>query len=375
MSRLVLIGGGHSHVEVLRQLAKKTMKDTAVQLVSDRRYALYSGMLPGWVAGHYAFEACCIDLPALCRAAGARFVESRADHIDAARQRVRCSDGSEIAYDVLSINVGAVPDMASIIGGAVHGIAVKPLTAFIDAWKRMEDAARRASKSLTIAVVGGGAGGIELALAMRHKLSLIRNNVNRDALHVFTDKPNILGDHGARVQRKLERILETRGIQLHRESPVSALSGSALRYGRDGMLAIDYAVVATAVRGMEWLASSGLQIDQEGFVVTNAALQSLSHPMVFAAGDTATLQGWRVPKSGVYAVRQGPILAENLRRMLNGCALRSYRPQRTTLALISTGERYAVASWNGMAAEGSWVWRWKDAIDRGFIAKYRIGSR
>jgi selenide,water dikinase len=375
MSRLVLLGGGHSHVEVLRQLAQKTMKDTAVQLVSDQRYALYSGMLPGWVAGHYAFEACCIDLPALCRAAGARFVESRADHIDAARQRVRCTNGIEIAYDVLSINVGAVPDTASIAGAALHGIAVKPLTAFITAWNKMQGHARRASQPLTIAVVGGGAGGIELALAMRQKLSLIRNNVDRDALHVFTDKPNILSDHGVRVQRKLERILETHGVQLHRESPVSALTARKLQYGRDGMLAIDYAVIATAVRGMGWLASSGLQIDRDGFVVTNAALQSLSHPVVFAAGDTATLQGCRVPKSGVYAVRQGPVLAENLRRMLEGRALLAYRPQRNALALISTGKRYAVASWNGLAAEGSWVWRWKDVIDRRFIAKYRIRSR
>jgi selenide, water dikinase len=372
MSRLVLLGGGHSHVEVLRQLALRPMTDTSVHIVSDERYALYSGMLPGWVAGHYAFDACCIDLPALCRAAGARFSEARAHHIDAALQRVRLNDGSEIDYDFLSINIGAVPDTESIPGAALHGIAVKPLTAFVSAWKAMQDAARRADKPLTIAVVGAGAGGVELALAMNRKLSTMRQNHSRDPLHLFTDKTSILSEHGLRVQRKFERILGDQGIVLHRESPVTALAEGKLQYGREGILAFDYAVIATPVRGMAWLARSGLRVEQRGFIVTNAALQSSSHPTVFAAGDAAAMEGCSVPKSGVYAVRQGPILAENLRRVLAGRTLLPYRPQRSALALISTGERYAVASWNGVAVEGNWVWRWKDAIDRGFIAKYRV---
>ena len=368
MKRLVLLGGGHSHVEVLRRFGRAPVRDAGVVLVSSEPRTVYSGMLPGFVAGHYAFSDCHIELEPLCRAAGARFRRARAEDIDPIARHVHCSDGSVLEYDYLSINIGAAPESNSILGSREHAVPVKPLTRFVQEWSSILQAEQTENDATTIAVIGAGAGGVELILAIEHRLSRERKAA---ALHLLTDAAAILPDHGAAVRQKLERILGARGIHVHVRSRVTALGESVLHREHGPPLTTRHAVLATSASAPQWLARSGLQIDARGFVRVNAALQSLSHPTVFAAGDVASIKGHPLPKSGVYAVRQGPPLAENLRRALTAQPLIAYSPQSSTLALISTGNRYAVASWRAFAVEGRWVWRWKDRIDRRFIARYR----
>jgi selenide,water dikinase len=136
-------------------------------------------------------------------------------------------------------------------------------------------------------------------------------------------------------------------------------------------LPVDAALWATGAAPAAFLRETGLALDAGGFVEIDATLRSTSHPEVFAAGDVASMRGTPRPKSGVYAVRQGPPLARNLAAALAGGALAAYRPQREALALITTGERYAVATRGGLTLQGAWVWRWKDWIDRRFMARYR----
>jgi selenide,water dikinase len=222
-----------------------------------------------------------------------------------------------------------------------------------------------------IAVVGGGAGGVEVLLAMHHRLStVLRADAPRLAL--ITDQPNILPTHAPVVRARFGRILVERGAVLHLSSPATAVEPGTLVVTHGRRIAVDRIVWATSAAAAPWLAESGLACDDNGFVRIDDHLRSTSHPFVFAAGDCAAQLGHPRPKSGVFAVRQGPPLAANLRRAAHQLPLSKYVPQRHALAIISTGDRHAIASRGPFVVEGDWVWRWKDRIDRAFMAKYSL---
>ena len=369
MERLLLLGGGHSHVEVIRRFGVRPLRDVAITLVSPDRYTPYSGMLPGFVAGHYDYDDCHIDLEPLCAAAGILFHHAKASALDPDAGRVVCSDGSVVDYDVVSIDVGSTPDVRAISGALEHGIPVKPVAEFLRAWEDIH-AALRDGRRLSLAFVGGGAGAVELAAAMHHRLTA-EVSAATVPISLLTDAASILSTHPASVQRIFERLFHRCGIEVRCGVKVARISPGRVECADGSSLSADHAIIATGVGAPGWITESGLKPDARGFVAVNSHLQSLSHPNVFAAGDVATMVDSPRPKMGVYAVRQGPILDENLRRALRRETLHRYVPQKTALALISTGAKRAVASWNGIAFEGDWVWRWKDHIDRRFMAMYR----
>lgn len=372
LKQLLLLGGGHSHVEVIRRLALEPAGGASVTLVSPDRHTPYSGMLPGFIAGHYSFEDCHIDLEPLCAAAGILFRRALASALDPDAGSVSCSDGGTFRYDLLSIDIGSTPAVQAIPGALEHGARVKPVSELLNAWNTIQ-AAARAGHRLSLAIVGGGAGGVELSVAMHHRLQKEASS-HMPRLVLLTDTESILPEHPARVRRVFERVLRERGIEVRRGAKVTSISPGRLDLSDRSSLAADYAIVATGASAPDWIRTSGVSVDARGFVAVNDHLQALSHRNVFASGDIASMIKHPRPKAGVYAVRQGPILHENLRRALSGEALRSYIPQKNALALISTGVKHAVASWNGIAFEGDWVWRWKDRIDRRFMATYRRGS-
>lgn len=367
MKRLLLLGGGHSHVEVIRRFGLQPLGGIGIMLASPDRYMPYSGMLPGLVAGHYNRHDCHIDLQRLCTVAGVEFRQSEAIGIDPVASQVNCSDGGALGYDVLSINIGSPPEAQSVPGALDHAIRVKPVPGFLSAWDRIRDAAKNQGRPPRIAVVGGGAGGMELALAMHYRL---RMQGTPAECHLLTDTATILPTHPAKVRHLFERIFDERGIAIHTHSKIVKVERGALYRATGTLLHADHIIWATGAGAPIWLAASGIKTDGRGFLLVNDALQSVSHPRVFATGDVASMVNYMRPKSGVYAVRQGPPLAENLRRALSGQALAGYTPQKTALALISTGNKYAVAVYGGFVVAGEWVWVWKDYIDRRFMAKY-----
>ncbi len=369
MQRLLLLGGGHSHVEVIRRFGERPLREAAITLLSPERHTPYSGMLPGYIAGHYSYHDCHIDLEPLCSAAGIVFRRAEARGIQPEAGRVACSDGSLADYDVLSIDVGSTSDVHAMSGALEHGIRVKPVSAFLRAWEGIH-AALRQGRQLSLVFVGGGAGAVELAAAMHHRLAT-ETSAGAARIALLTDTASILPAHPARVQRIFERVLSGRGIKVHCNAKVVRVSPGRIECADGSPVDADHAIIATGAGAPAWVTASGLKADARGFIAVNAYLQSLSHPNVFAAGDAATMMDHPRPKMGVYAVRQGPILHRNLLHALRGESLRSYVPQRTALALISTGDKHAVASWNGIAFEGDWVWRWKNRIDCRFMATYR----
>ena len=370
-NRLLLIGGGHSHVEVIRRFGLNPEPGIAVTLVSPDRHTAYSGMLPGYIAGHYRFEDCHIDLEILCRSAGVTRVAAAVTGIDLQRRIARCADGAEHAFDVVAIDSGSTPVIAGIPGAAQHGMPVKPVPAFLDYWTTLRAAARNAPSDLRIVIVGAGAGGVELTLAMHNR---IRGDNGRAQFTVISDGPTLLAAHPAGVQRRFSAVLRERGITLRLNAPVQKATAESLVLGSGEVLRADHVIWVTGAAAPAWPRECGLLTDAAGFIVVNAHLQSPSHDCVFATGDIAAMPSTPRPKSGVYAVRQGPPLTENLRRALRGGTLLEYHPQRRALALISTGDRYAVASYGRLAFGGAWVWRWKDYIDTAFMQRYRVAE-
>lgn len=370
----MLLGGGHAHVTVLKRFGMQPLAGVRVTLVSRVVETPYSGMLPGLIAGHYTSDEAHIDLQPLARFARARAVFDEAIGLDLANKHVLFRGRPPIGYDVLSIDIGSTPNLA-VMGAADHTVPVKPIDRLLDRWSALTTRLCESDTPRRIAVVGGGAGGVELLLAVQHSMrARLAKQGRRDGhleYHVFTEG-DLLPTHNRSVRRRFERILEERRVSVHRGSAVVSVAAGALHTADGGVHPIDETLWTTQAAAAPWLAASGLAVDDEGFVRVSSALQSTSHGDVFAAGDIASMVDHPRPKSGVFAVRQGLPLARNLRRALLGEPLEPYRPQRQFLSLISTGDQYAIASRGPIAFEGAWVWRWKDRIDRRFMRSYNV---
>jgi selenide,water dikinase len=372
---IVLIGGGHSHVAVLRRFGMRPVEGVRLTLIARDVQAPYSGMLPGYIAGHYGFDEVHIDLEPLARFAGARLLRAEAIGLELAGRRVLCRDRPGVAYDLLSINTGSRPGFSDVPGAEGRVVPVKPIAGFVAHWRRLCERVLGEERPLAIGVVGAGAGGVELLLCVQYRLGrrLAEQGRRADHLsfHLISGTDRILPTHNGRTRSKFERVLAARGVQVHRGHLVVEVDASGVRCANGARIALDEILWVTSARPAAWLEQAGLEVDRAGFVLIDDALRSISHPEVFAAGDVATIAGEPRPRSGVFAVREGPPLAANLRRAVLGQRLRRFRPQRRFLSIITTGERYAIAARGRWALEGHWVWRWKDRIDRRFVQRYR----
>jgi len=370
---LVLVGGGHAHVAVLRSFAMRPLPGLRLTLVTRDVHTPYSGMLPGYLAGHYSYDDCHIDLGPLAAFAGARLYHAEVEGLDLAERRVHVQGRPVLAYDLLSINTGSRPRTQDIPGAAEHALAVKPIDRFLDAWQALSARLLCAGRPFRVVVVGGGAGGVELALSTHYRLRQLLaaqgDEPERACFTLVTRGAHILPTHNSGARRRFAALLAARGIALRAGQAVTEVRADALRLADGTLLEADAVMWETDAAAPAWPRAAGLAVDAGGFIQVDAHLQSLSHAGVFAAGDIAAMADAR-PKSGVFAVRQGPVLADNLRRAATGRPLKRYRPQQHFLGLISTGGRHAVASRGGWSLAGAWLWRLKDGIDRRFMARF-----
>jgi selenide,water dikinase len=370
---IVLIGGGHSHVGVLRRFGMNPEPGVRLTLICTTVDTPYSGMLPGYISGHYSFDEVHIDLPKLAAFAGARFYQDEVVGLDTVNQRVLCRTRPPVGYDVCSINVGSTPQVARVPGAAAHAVPVKPILNFNERWLALLARVRQHPGRTTLALVGGGAGGVELVLSMQYRLraELIALGRNPEELvfHLLTRDTHIMRTHNAWVRGHFTRVLAQRGVHVHTGADVVRVDAGSLTTASGQTVEADEIVWVTQAGGPQWLGTSGLALDADGFVKVNAHLQT-NQALVFAAGDVAAFGPRPLEKAGVFAVRMGPTLADNLRRAVRGMPLKAYRPQRHWLALISTGNRHAVASRGPLGFAGDWVWRWKDHIDRTFMQRF-----
>ena len=371
---IVLIGGGHSHVGVLLMFAMKPLPGVRLTVICTDTDTPYSGMLPGYIAGHYGFDEVHIDLRRLAAFAGARYYKDEVIGIDRASRKVLCRHRPPVTYDALSINIGSTPQVAQVAGASEHAVPVKPIRRFNERWLALLERVCLHPGATTIALVGAGAGGVELTLAMQYRLRRELLALGRDPdelhFHLFSADPQILSTHNARVRDAFDHVLAARGVVVHRSAKVTQVSAGRLQTDSGEVLAADEIVWVTQAGGAAWLRDTGLALDEKGFVRVRDTLQTETDPVIFAAGDCAAMIDHPLEKAGVFAVRMARPLAENLRRTLLGRSLIHYRPQQRWLALISTGDRHAIASRGRFYARGDLVWRWKDWIDRRFMRKF-----
>lgn len=360
---LLLIGGGHAHALVLRRLAMTPHPELRITLISPAAFTPYSGMLPGLLAGHYRFEEAHIDLARLCQWAGVRFLADEVKSIDPLAQRVTCRVRGELAYDLVSIDIGSQPELDSVPGAREHAVPVKPVAGLWSRWEALKVTALTPGHG--IAVVGGGAGSVELALAIAQYLQ-----AQAPQITLYCGAAQLLEGYSAGARRAVETQLRQMGVHLAVAQRVTRVQEGQLDFASGASAAFDTLIWSTGAAAAPWIADSGLAVDARGFLLIEDTLQSVDCPTVFAAGDIATQHNHPRPKAGVYAVRQGPVLADNLLAYAAGRPLRSHRPQSEFLSLLSLGPKRAVAQRNGMALSGAWVWRWKDRIDRTFMARF-----
>lgn len=367
----MLLGGGHAHVRVLQDLCSRRLAGWDVHLISPYPRQIYSGMLPGWMAGHYEIEQCAVRLDALALAAGIAFHRTAGVAVDLARRSVACADGTEVGFDVLSIDTGPMTALEPIRGGSEHVVPIRPIEKFIDAWPALVERITATCRRFDLVVIGAGAAGVELAFAIQHRALLD----GWSHLKVSLIGPGALPMDGASrsTQLHVSRLLRRRGIRWFGNRRVTGASQRQLTFDNGEPLAFDTCVAVTGAASPTWARESGLATDQAGFIAVGPTLQSTSHPNVFAAGDVAAYHVPR-PKSGVFAVRAGLVLATNLRAYCQGGALLNWQPQRRALYLVSTGGRHALASWGRWSWSGSWAWRWKDWMDRRFMRNLAVNT-
>ena len=370
---IVLLGGGHAHVHVLTAFAKLPEPGVRLTLVTRDLKTPYSGMLPGVVAGLYSVDEAHIDLVRLCAATGARLIHAEAKDIDRLNKRVELAGRSPIAYDLLSIDVGITPALSAIEGADERAIAVKPIGLFLSKFNSLLEECRGSDGPRRIAVIGGGAGGVELLLSVRSRL--LKEMAGADFSFALVTDGEVLDQHNARVRDAFRRAFAARGIALHEHRKACAVTAEDIMLADGTTIAADAVLITTDAAPPPWFERTGLARDGGGFLAVDSTLQVLNDPGVFAVGDCAGLTASPRPKSGVFAVRAGPPLAENLRRRVRKQPLTPWQPQRQHLALISTGERYAVASRGWMKAEGAWLWTVKDWIDRRWVRMYQDTDR
>ena len=348
MKRVLLVGAGHAHARVLAALALKPLYGARMALVSPEPRQIYSAMLPGVIAGHYRREEAEFDVAELAARASVDYIPARIIGLDAARKTATLDDGQEVHYDFASLNAGSMIVQA-VPGAADHTLAVKP-------FERLVEQLRRVSH---VAIAGGGAAGVELAMALRHRGGEVT---------IYSERAGFAPP----LARRVERALRRRGVDFRPGMRVDAVepgpAGHPMVISGSSRQQFDMVLWASGPAPHPWLAMSGLALDDRGFVQVNETLRSVSHPHIFAVGDCA---GLGEAKSGVNAVRHGAVLAQNFRNLVANAPLASYQPDETALLILTCGARYAIAARGSWSAEGRWAWWCKNWIDRRWLRSLR----
>lgn len=377
VKRLILIGGGHSHLSVLMHLGMKPVPGLEVVLITRDVHTPYSGALPGYISGVYQFDDIHIDLRPLCQFAGAKLIHEEVEQLDLEGKRVLFKKRPPARFDLISLNIGSRPDATKIPGASAHAIGVKPIDQFLTSWQRIKQTALdhlQASKPYTIAIVGGGPASVELAFSAQHAIDkaagIKKGNPSPLVIKLVTADTQLLKFHNNRVKDYTRAELEDRGVKLYFDHRVTEFEPNTIICDGKDPVTANTIFYATGAGIPQWPADCGLAVNEDGFIAVNTHLQSISHPFVFACGDAATIEGHPRPKSGVFAVRQGMPLARNLIRFATGKKLEKYIPQRHALALMYTGDNRAIASRRQWFFRGRWVWAMKHKIDTDFMRKF-----
>ena len=368
MKRVLLVGGGHAHLHVLRDMALRPWDCAELTLISPFNHHQYSGMVPGYLQGEYQESDIAFDLPRLCRAAGARFIRGFATRVDAAGRFVEV-DGQRITFDIASVDAGSAPVGMDVPGVQEHACTVRPMNRALAIRERVDELVAKTPKGgvIRVCVVGSGAAGVEVSLALARRIE----DGGSTAEVVLLDRGAVLAGYSERARRRAARILRDRGILVQTGLEVRAVSAQGVELKDGQSFDADLVVWMTGASPPDLLAASDLPRNAEGFFRVDSALRSADGAPVWGAGDCVSLdQHPNIPKAGVYAVREAPVLTHNLRSAVEGGSPREYHPQSSFLSLLNTADGKALLRWHAITSHSRWAWRLKDHIDRRFVRDY-----
>jgi NADH dehydrogenase FAD-containing subunit len=361
--QIVLVGAGHAHLHVLAQLAAQPLPGTVVTLIAPHSHQMVASMVPGFMVGHYAPTDFTISLQPLVQRGGIRWITQSVTALDATSQTLQLDDGSGLHFDWLSVNIAPTQDRTraeqTIPGAKEHALFLRPLEAFVALWPRVTELGD--SKALRVAVIGAGAGGVEIAFAVRQRLP-------QAAVTLLCGEAPAAARWSPAVQQRVVALLKRRNITVLKDMAVGIKSGF-VQLGCGADLACDVPLLATGSAPPPWLADSGLALDEQGFIAVDATQRSTSHSQVFAAGDISSRRDLTPERCGWRDNLVGPTLARNLAAAVEGRALKAHPPQATTLNLLACGAHYAIGSWGRYNFEGRWVGWLKERQDRKLLDK------
>jgi selenide,water dikinase len=368
---VVLWGIGHTNADVVRRWRLAPLPGSRLTCVSSGPISTYSGLLPGVLAGQYPREMMQIDLVRLCAAAGARLIQGDVTGLELKRRQLLFDEGPPLPFDVLSIGIGSVPSAEGVDGLDENVLSVKPMTSFLDrlSERLLGTGPGAGGRALRLVVVGGGAGGVEIAFCLPPfvRRTLGDTPLERSLVHAGV---HLAAGSLAATNELVRTRLEAGGVRLILGRPVTRADRGRITLADGETVEADLIIWATGAAAPPILRGLGLPVDEQGFLLIRPTLQTLADAPIFVVGDSGTIGKSPTPKAGVYAVRQGPIVWENIARLLDGRPPRPYRPQRDFLKLINTGDGRAIGEYLGLTFEGRWCWRFKDWIDRRFMDQF-----
>ena len=370
--QLVLLGIGHTNAHIVRQWRMNPISDVQLTCLSDHTVATYSGMLPAVLAGQLSEQDMQIDLVRLCASAGARLITEQVTGIDPESKRIEFATRPPISFDVLSVGVGSVPSVQGVeIDSTAPLLKIKPMQSFL---QRLNEHVSRLQQIATdstvrIVIAGSGVAGTEVAFCLPGWLK--RNSIEQFDIRIVTGSQRVLNGVTSSLRRRVERALTDRAVTISLNERITHVEPEHVQSLSGAVYEADLVIWATGASPPPLLSQLGLPTDDRGFLLTDETLQSTAAGGVFAVGDSGTVNGTCLPKAGVYAVRQGPALWENIQRSIDCRALKPWVPQSSFMKLLNTGADSAIGEWKGLSFEGSWVLRLKDHIDRRFMRMYQ----
>ena len=374
---IVLLGAGHTNAHVLRMWKMKPIENAQLVCVSNHPIATYSGMMPGVLAGQYSVPEMEIDLVRFCASAGVRLVLGNVTGIDREQRELQFADRPPLAYEYLSVGVGSRPTIKGVeVKDDSKLVAVKPMQTFLE---RLQAHLRTTAKSPTkprIAIVGGGIGSIEIAFCLHRRIKDNPESLGLSAgqqveITLLTGAKRVGAGLIDSTQDRVKAAFDLHGLKQQTGSRVKTIDGQQLQLANGTSHDFDLIIWATSAVAPELLSVFDLDVDDRGFLKTRPTLQTISDDNIFVVGDSGTMVDFDLPKAGVFAVRQGPVLWDNLQRAVWNRKLTSYQPQRSFLKLINTADGKTIAERGNRSFYAGWCWYLKNRIDKKFMRMYQ----
>ena len=343
---VVLVGAGHTNMHIVRMFRMKPIPGVRLTVISPTGTAPYSGMLPGTLAGLYSSDDMTVDLYRAVEPIGMQLIVAPATGLDPNRRRVFLKDRPPVRFDVCSVGIGSIPGMRELWAGNKDILSIKPMVTFLDRLNARLDAFAAKSDPLNVAVVGGGAAGTEVAFCIENYL---RTRGAQAKVTLIDGGPTILKGYLEKTQQLAKNAAKTRGIEILNGHRVSGFEDGQLEFEQQESRAADLVIWAAAAAAPPVLEAFDLPKTDDGFLAVKNTLRSTSDAPVFVVGDTASFVDQRVVKAGVYAVREGPFLWDNIKRFLNNESLREYKPQTGFMSLLATGDGRAIGQYKGLS--------------------------